>query len=161
MSFSSSSYGSSDGPVANINVTPLVDVMLVLLIIFMVTAPMLQQGVEVNLPKATTAPLQGSSEQIVVSVNQTGEIFVGAGNKVELKDLSAKVSAIMETRPEAERKIYIKGDTALDYGRVMDVMGALHQAGITQIGLISAQLTGQENKKLESREPSRKAGAHK
>jgi biopolymer transport protein TolR len=64
-----------DGPVANINVTPLVDVMLVLLIIFMITAPMLQQGVEVNLPKATTAPLKGSSEQVVVSLNKDGEIF--------------------------------------------------------------------------------------
>ena len=74
----------SDGPIAAINVTPLVDVMLVLLVIFMVTAPMLQQGVEVDLPKATTAPLKGSAEQIVVSLDKAGTVFIGAGNKVEL-----------------------------------------------------------------------------
>ena len=70
----------SDGPIAAINVTPLVDVMLVLLVIFMVTAPMMQQGVEVDLPKATTAPLKGSTEQIVVSLDKTGAIFIGSGN---------------------------------------------------------------------------------
>ena len=80
-----------DGPIAAINVTPLVDVMLVLLVIFMVTAPMMQQGVEVDLPKATTAPLKGSTEQIVVSIDKTGTIFLGAGNKVELPELADKV----------------------------------------------------------------------
>ena len=127
-----------DGPSANINVTPLVDVILVLLIIFMITAPMLQQGVEVNLPKATTAPLKGSSEQVVVSLNKDGEIFVGAGNRLDLNGLSAKIKAIMDARPESERKVYIKGDTLLTYGRIMEVMAQLHQAGIDQIGLVSA-----------------------
>jgi biopolymer transport protein TolR len=128
-----------DGPIAAINVTPLVDVMLVLLVIFMVTAPMLQQGVEVDLPKATTAPLRGTAEQVVLSMDKDGNVYLGAGNKVELTEVAAKVKAIFETKPENERKIYIKGDTALDYGRVMDVMAALHQGGITQIGLVSAQ----------------------
>jgi biopolymer transport protein TolR len=128
-----------DGPIAAINVTPLVDVMLVLLVIFMVTAPMLQQGVEVDLPKATTAPLRGTAEQVVLSMDKDGNVFLGAGNKIELVDIAAKVKAIFETKPENEHKIYIKGDTALDYGRVMDVMAALHQGGITQIGLVSAQ----------------------
>ena len=72
----------TDGPIAAINVTPLVDVMLVLLVIFMVTAPMLQQGVEVDLPKATSAPLRGSNEQIVISVDKAGTVFLGSGNKV-------------------------------------------------------------------------------
>jgi biopolymer transport protein TolR len=123
----------SDGPIAAINVTPLVDVMLVLLVIFMVTAPMMQQGVEVDLPKATTAPLKGSTEQIVVSLDKAGTIFIGSGNKVK---------AIFANRPEEERKIYIKGDTSLGYGRIMEVMAALHAGGITQIGLVSATPEG-------------------
>ncbi len=130
--------GDIDEPRAEMNVVPLIDVMLVLLIIFMVTAPMLQQGVEVNLPKATTAPLQGTNEQVVLSISQNGKIFLGAGNEVGLDTLGAKVAAIMKLRKEEDRKIYIKGDTALAYGRIMDEMAALHQSGITQIGLVSA-----------------------
>ncbi len=127
-----------DGPVANINVTPLVDVMLVLLVIFMVTAPMLQQGVDVNLPKATTAPLQGSSEQIVLSLDDGGKIFLGAGNEVPLATLPDKMKAIMSLRKPEDQKVYIKADEALNYGRIMEVMGNLHKAGITQIGLVSS-----------------------
>ena len=140
--------GDFDEPRAEINVVPLIDVMLVLLIIFMVTAPMLQQGVEVNLPKATTAPLSGSNEQIVLSINQAGKIFLGAGNELGLENLGAKVAAVMKLRKEEERKIYIKADSALSYGRIMDVMAALHQSGITQIGLISA--APEERKKKET-----------
>jgi biopolymer transport protein TolR len=132
----------SDGPIAAINVTPLVDVMLVLLVIFMVTAPMLQQGVEVDLPKATTAPLKGSAEQIVVSLDKAGTVFLGAGHKVELPELAEKIKAVFANRPENERKVYIKGDSALGYGRIMEVMAALHAGGITQIGLVSASPDG-------------------
>lgn len=128
----------SDGPVATINVTPLVDVMLVLLVIFMITAPMLQQGVEVNLPKATTAPIEGSSEQVVLSISKEGDVFLGAGNKVDLENFDKKIKAVMEARPESERKVYIKADTELEYGRIMEVMSMLHAAGIFQIGLVSA-----------------------
>jgi len=127
-----------DGPVANINVTPLVDVMLVLLVIFMITAPMLQQGVDVNLPKASTAPLTGSNEQVVLSINKQGEIFLGAGNQVVIKDLALKVEAVMAARPEPDRKIFIKGDAQLEYGLMMQVMAKLHEAGVQQIGLVSA-----------------------
>ncbi|MBN8548913.1 MAG: protein TolR [Deltaproteobacteria bacterium] len=127
-----------DGPVANINVTPLVDVMLVLLVIFMVTAPMLQQGVEVNLPKATTAPLKGTQEQVVLSLDKDGQVFLGSGNQLTLDNLGKKVAAVLAARQEEDRKVYIKADSALSYGRIMDVMGKLHEAGITQIGLVSA-----------------------
>lgn len=127
-----------DGPVANVNVTPMVDVMTVLLVVFMVTAPMLQQGVEVNLPKATTAPLKGSTEQIVLSVDKDGRVFLGAGNEIQADELPDKMKAIMDTRPAEDRKIYIKADSDLAYGHIMMVMGKLHQAGIEQIGLVSA-----------------------
>ena len=144
---SSSSFNGSDGPVANINVTPLVDVMLVMLVIFMVTAPMLQQGVDVNLPKATTGAIKGSEEQVVVSIDQTGDIYIGKGNKVELGVLPEKINAIMKTRAEPEKKVYIKADTDLVYGRVMEVMGKLHEGGIAQIGLISAPVDSSPVKK--------------
>ncbi len=127
-----------DGPNATINVTPLVDVMLVLLVIFMVTAPMMQEGVEVNLPKATAGALKGSSEQVVVSVDKEGAVYLGSGNKVEPSELGPKLKAIMEKRDPADRKVYIKGDTGVVYGKMIEVMAGLHQSGITQIGLVSA-----------------------
>ena len=126
-----------DEPVAAINVTPLVDVMLVLLVIFMITAPILQQGVEVNLPKATTAPLPGTAEQIVVSLTKDGKVFVGDGNEVSLDTLAAKVGAIMKTRGADGQKVYIKADQTIEYGALMEVMSRLHTGGITQIGLVS------------------------
>lgn len=128
----------SDGPVAQINIVPLVDIMLVLLVIFMVTAPMMQQGVDVNLPKAATGALKGGQEQVVISIDQQGEIYLGAGNKVALAELGTKVGAVLSRRPADEQKVFIKADTALSYGRVMEVMGALHLGGITQVGLVSA-----------------------
>lgn len=134
--------GDDTGPMAAINVTPLVDVMLVLLVIFMVTAPMLQQGVEVDLPKASTGPLRGSQEQIVISIDKAGSVFVGSGNQVAIDALAPKVKAIFANRPSEERKVYIKGDSELGYGRIMEVMGALHAGGITQIGLVSASPDG-------------------
>ena len=126
------------GPVANINVTPLVDVMLVLLIIFMVTAPMLQQGVEVDLPKATNAPLKGTNEQLVISIDRAGVVYLGAGNRMEPAGIGPKVASILASRPEPERKVYIKADAALEYRILMEVMGRLHESGIHQIGLVSA-----------------------
>lgn len=135
MGFSSNS---GDGPVANINVTPLVDVMLVLLVIFMVTAPMLQQGVDVNLPKATTAPLAGSEEQVVMSIDKEKKIYVGSKNELILDEIPKKMPAILDAKKDNERKVYIKADKDIDYGFVMKVMGKLHEAGIDKIGLVSA-----------------------
>lgn len=138
-SFDEGSGGDFGGGVrAEINVTPLVDVMLVLLVIFMVTAPLLQQGVEVNLPKTTNAPLPGSEEQLVISVDKSGVIYIGAGNRVEMSEVGKKVAAILAKRPADARKAYIKADSTLQYQIVMDLMGTLYQSGITQIGLMSA-----------------------
>lgn len=132
---------------SEINVTPLVDVMLVLLVIFMVTAPMMQQGVEVELPKSTTAPLKGTDEQIVLSIDKGGKAYLGNNNEVSLDSLGEKVKAIFENRPEDQRKIYIKGDTGANYGDIMAVMGRLHESGIYQIGLISGQPSVSSKKK--------------
>jgi biopolymer transport protein TolR len=142
-----SSSFDGDGPVAAINVTPLVDVMLVLLVIFMVTAPMMQEGVEVNLPKTSTGALQGASaEQVVVSVDRAGKIFLGAGNEVTAEELPPRIKAILEQRPPDQQKIYIRGDSDLVYGRMMELMGALYKGGVTQIGLISAPGTPDSGK---------------
>ncbi len=130
-------FAEDDGPVAAINVTPLVDVMLVLLVIFMVTAPMLQQGVEVNLPKATTAALEGTDEQVVLSIDKEGAVFLGSANAIEIGKLGEKAKAILEAKKGAGNKIYIKADESIDYGKVMEVMGALYNAGIYNIGLVS------------------------
>ncbi|MCB0340004.1 MAG: biopolymer transporter ExbD, partial [Bdellovibrionales bacterium] len=92
--------------------------MLVLLVIFMITAPILQQGVEVNLPKATTAPLAGSAEQLVVSVDSNGKVFIGAGNEVDPKEIGKKVSAILSSRSPEDQKVYIKADQDISYGKL-------------------------------------------
>ena len=155
MGMSADNIDEDGGPVAAINVTPLVDVMLVLLVIFMITAPMLQQGVEVNLPKATTAPLAGSEEQVVISIDKSNTIFLGAGNAVDPGELAAKIKAILEKRPPNEQKVYIKADTSLDYGAVMEVMGRLHSGGVTQIGLVSAFPEGKDDSKPGSSKKSK------
>ncbi|MEZ4754571.1 MAG: protein TolR [Bdellovibrionota bacterium] len=135
MAGGSGNYG--DGPVANINVTPLVDVMLVLLVIFMVTAPMMQQGVEVNLPKVESGSVAGKGEQLIVSVNKSGEVFLGAGNKLSVDQLASKLKLILEKRAEDDRKVFINGDQSASYGQIMEVMGGLYAAGIYEVGLLT------------------------
>ncbi len=125
----------NSGAISNINVTPLVDVMLVLLIIFMVTAPILQQGVELELPKETIAPIEGKDEQIVVSVDQEGKVYIGAGNAVEVKDLGNRLKDILAVRED--KRVFIKADRRVSYGEVMAVMGTLRRSGIYKVGLIT------------------------
>jgi biopolymer transport protein TolR len=129
-------------PLAEINVTPLVDVMLVLLIIFMVTAPLMTSGVPVDLPKTSAQPLNSDSEPLTVTVNAAGKIFLQE-TEVQLAELVAKLRAIGETNPAgqkgAERRIFVRGDKALAYGRIMEVMGTITQGGFTKVALLAEQ----------------------
>lgn len=123
-------------PLAEINVTPFVDVMLVLLIVFMVAAPLLTAGVAVDLPKAKANPLPQDNAPLEISVDQNGAIYL-AGNDtaVELAELSARLEAIAKENPEA--RVYVRGDRRNDYGRVMTVIGAVNAAGLKKVALIA------------------------
>ncbi len=128
--------GSAEGAISQINVTPLVDVMLVLLVIFMVAAPILQQGVELELPKETIAPIEGGDgEQLVVSIDKDGAVYIGKGNKVELPDLGERLSKILSTRED--KRVFIKADRRVSYGEVMAAMGRIRRSGIYKVGLIT------------------------
>jgi len=123
-------------PLAEINVTPLVDVMLVLLIIFMVTAPLMTSGVSVDLPKTSAQPLNTDAQPLTVSINAAGAIFLQE-QPVDLTDLVAKLQAIGQNNPD--RRIFVRGDKANTYGRIMEVMGTITQGGFTKVALLAEQ----------------------
>ncbi|MEZ5905100.1 MAG: protein TolR [Geminicoccaceae bacterium] len=119
-----------------INVTPFVDVMLVLLIVFMVTAPMLTMGVSVDLPRADSSPMPGQDEPLSVSIDASGAIYLQE-TAIELDQLAPRLLAI--TEQNAEARIFVRGDRAIDYGRVMAVIGNLNRAGFTKVALLTEQ----------------------
>ena len=123
-------------PVSDINVTPLVDVMLVLLIVFMVAAPMMTAGVKVDLPTSNARPLQEPKPPIVVSIDAEGTVYVNqtAATPATLLPLMAK-----EAEGDKERRIHLRGDQALAYGRIVQTMGTLNDAGYARIALVSEQ----------------------
>ena len=123
-------------PLAEINVTPMVDVMLVLLIIFMVTAPLMTSGVSVDLPKTDAKPLNSDSEPLTVTIKADGSIFLQE-QAVDLGELVAKLQAISQNNPE--RRIFVRGDKDLAYGRIMEVMGTITQGGFTKVALLAEQ----------------------
>jgi len=122
------------GSISDINVTPLVDVMLVLLIIFMVTAPILHQGVPVELPKVAAGPLAGAEEQLVVNVAKTGQVFLN-DTPYTLPELTQKLRAIAEQG--RDRTLYVRADQAVPYGQVMRAMAAVRAAGMVRVGLVT------------------------
>jgi len=125
---------SSDNAIAQINVTPLVDVMLVLLVIFMVTAPILQQGVAVDVPKVAAGPLTGEEEQLVVNVAKGGKLYLN-DTELALADLATKLGAIARARPD--RQVYVRADQTVPYGEVMSVIGSIRDAGLARVGLVT------------------------
>jgi len=121
-------------PMSEINVTPFVDVMLVLLIVFMVTAPLLTVGVPVDLPKTAAKSIGESEEPLVISVDVEGAIFIQE-TPVELENLVPRLRAITENKDDT--RIYVRGDKGVNYGRVMEVMGNINVAGFRRVALIT------------------------
>jgi len=130
--------GRRGGPIGDINVTPLVDVMLVLLIVFMVTAPLLTSGVPIDLPKTGAPELKvDNSKPLTISINPAGEIYLGE-DVITQQTLLADVAAAAG-EAGTEQRIYLRGDAAANYGLIMEVMGDLSGAGYARIGLITTQ----------------------
>ena len=125
-------------PMSEINVTPFVDVMLVLLIIFMVTAPLLTVGVQVDLPETNADTLQSDNEPLEVTINAEGNIFIQE-TEITLNELVPKLIAITDNR--LDTKIYVRGDEIIDYGRVMKVLGELSGSGFSKVALITKPIT--------------------
>lgn len=121
-------------PLAEINVTPFVDVMLVLLIVFMVTAPLLTAGVRIDLPKSQAKALAQDDKPLEIAIDQTGAIFL-ADTEITLEELQPRLAAIAKGRKDV--RIYVRGDKSLDYGRVMAVVGSISAAGYSKVALIS------------------------
>ncbi len=121
-------------PMSEINVTPFVDVMLVLLIVFMVTAPLLTVGVPIDLPRTSAQALSQPEEPLVISINAKGTIFIQEST-VELENLVPRLKAITQNKPDT--RIYLRGDRKIDYGRIMAVMGMVNTAGFTRVALIA------------------------
>ena len=126
-----------EGAIAQINVTPLVDVMLVLLVIFMVRAPILQQGVSVDLPEVTASPFTESEEQLVVAVTRDGGVYLN-DKPMEIKALREKLEAIVRLRPD--RAVFLRADKTVPYGTVVDVMAAVRACGVRRLGMVTEPL---------------------
>ena len=126
-------------PISDINVTPLVDVMLVLLVIFMITAPLLTSGVQVDLPKTAAAAVQGQDEPVSVTIDRRGRIFIQE-TEVGFDLLAPRLTEI--TRNNREARIFVRGDQGIPYGQVMSVIGAVHAAGFNKVALLTQPLEG-------------------
>jgi biopolymer transport protein TolR len=123
-------------PMSDINVTPMVDVMLVLLVIFMITAPLLTVGVPVDLPKTNASAINKPDEPLVISVDAKGRVFIQE-TETALDELVPKLVAITRAKRNKETRIYVRGDRSIAYGRIMQVMGMMSAAGFTKVALIA------------------------
>ena len=130
-------------PMSEINVTPFVDVVLVLLIIFMVAAPLMTVGVPVDLPRTNATPLPQEQEPLTITVDSQGRIFLQE-TEVPMDGLVPQLQAIMRNQPQGqpERRIFVRGDRAISYGRVMEVMGTVSAAGFSRVALLAEQPQG-------------------
>ena len=125
---------SSKEPMSEINVTPFVDVMLVLLIVFMVTAPLLTVGIPVDLPKVKASALTDQKDPLEITVKIGGEVYLGE-SKVEVENLIPRLNAITELNKEA--RIYVRGDRVVAYGRIMEIMSLVNSAGYIKVALVT------------------------
>jgi len=124
----------NDQLMSDINVTPFVDVMLVLLIIFMVTAPMMVQGIDVDLPKATSKALKGSEDRLIISINDDSKVFINE-QVVSVEFLSQKLGAILENFDK--KNVYLRADKKVSYGIVVNVISKIKKAGVDSLGMIT------------------------
>ena len=127
---------------SQINVTPLVDVMLVLLIIFMITAPIIQQGVEVSIPKVKAAALTSKEEEFVISITRDGETYLN-DRKLDPGELTDKLQAISHTRPDLQ--VFIRADEQVAYGEVIRTMAAIKAAGVDNVGMVTQEPSADES----------------
>ena len=126
--------GNNDHLMSDINVTPLVDVMLVLLIIFMVTAPMMMQGVDVSLPEATAEPLESEKEHLIITIDTKNQVFIN-DFQVTVDGLGEKLKKILEGR--SDREVFLKADKDISYGTVVQVMAEVKGAGVEKLGMVT------------------------
>lgn len=131
-------HGAGQTALAEINIVPLVDIMLVLLIIFMVTAPLLQQGIDIDLPEVNASAVSAAKEDFILSIDNDGKIFLGDDKKTvyTLQTLEDKLKAIFENKEKKE--IYLRADRDIQYGYVVQVMALSQKAGIERVGMITA-----------------------
>ena len=149
MAFSSGGMGRQT--LTEINVTPLVDVMLVLLIVFMVTAPLIQQGVEVNLPDARAKPVKAEEEKLVLSIKADRSLWLGTSEdsaRIPLDALEQKLTS--NARVQKDHELYLMADKNLPYGYVVDVMATMQRAGVLNVGMITNPSPGRQKEQEES-----------
>jgi len=130
--------GGGDQPISEINVTPMVDIMLVLLIIFMVTAPMMKQGVDVDLPESVANPVSSESDRLILTLTSDNKIFLGEA-EIARSELLAKIGANEKVR--RGKSLYLHADRSLNYGEVVTLMGELQRAGVRKLGMITDPLS--------------------
>jgi biopolymer transport protein TolR len=134
MAFGGGSDSSGRRAMTDINVTPLVDVMLVLLIIFMVTAPLMQSGVKIDLPKASAQQMEHEEEKLVLNITKDRRIFLG-DTEIKAAELETKLSA--NARLQKDKELYLHADRSLSYGQVVEIMAIARRAGVESLGLIT------------------------
>jgi biopolymer transport protein TolR len=124
---------------AEINIVPMVDIMLVLLIIFMVTAPMLQEGLDINLPEVSAGSVEASSEDFVLSIDDQGQMYINENAKEKFSINSIEEKLMTAFKDKKEKELYLKADQSIKYGFVVQVMAACRRAGVEKVGMITAQ----------------------
>ncbi len=139
-------------PMSEINVTPMVDVMLVLLIVFMVAAPLLTVGVPVDLPKTAASRMVGQDEPLVISVDAEGKLFIH-DTEIGIERLAPRLAAITDNKKDT--RIFVRGDRSIPYGTVMEVMGRINEAGFTRVALITEMPLAKKQRRRATRRVSR------